>query len=100
MEKHNTRAIIKSSNPIEDKYFLVQLKVVYDEFFKSPSTMKELSVKTGIDRASICWYCRTMRQNKQIAVVKRMYCSITKRLVNQYTTNPLLMPIQTQLNLF
>lgn len=100
MSKHNKRVIIKSSIANEDKYFLVQLKVIYDGFFSEPSTMKELSVKTGIDRSSICWYCRTMRQNKQLAVVKKMYCSITKRLVNQYTTNPALMPIQSQMKLF
>jgi len=62
--------------------------------------MKELSVSTGIDRANICRYCRTMRTAGSIAVFKKAYCSITKHLANQYTTNPEIFPVNSQLKMF
>jgi hypothetical protein len=84
----------------KDTYYRTQLKIVHDRFFEVASTMKELSVSTGIDRACICWYVRDLRQNNKISVCKKVNCSITKRLVNQYTTNPELMPLSYQLTLF
>ncbi len=81
--------------------FTTQYNTTYNSFFEQPQSMKELSICTGIDRASICRYVRTMRLLKAIAVYKRSYCSITKRLVNKYTTNPDLFPIHSsQLILF
>jgi hypothetical protein len=84
----------------KDKYLQCQFKVVYKGFFEKPQTMKELSVEINIDRANICRYCRTLRQRNQIAVVKKVYCSITKHLANQYTTNPALFRISSQLKIF
>ena len=98
MDKHNNG--VNNLQHSKDKYFQDQFKIIYDGFFKHPQTMKELSVKTGIDRANICWYSRTMRKLGQIAVVKKTYCSITKHLANKYTTNPALFPFSSQLNLF
>jgi hypothetical protein len=78
-----------------------QFKRTFDGFFAEPLSMKELSVRTGIDRAGICWFCRKMRLTNTIAVFKKGYCGITKRLVNKYTTNPDLFPSNSpQLNLF
>jgi hypothetical protein len=99
MSKHNNRAN-KVNQFRKNNDFQYQFKIVSDAFFKQPQTMKELSVKTNIDRANICWYCRKLRQHNEIAVVKKVYCSITKHLVNQYTTNPALFPISSQLNMF
>lgn len=84
----------------KDTKFRAQLKIVYERFFKTPCTMKELSVKTGIDRACICWYVRDLRLNNKISVYKKVRCTITRRFVNAYTTNPELMPISNQLKLF
>ena len=42
----------------KDKQFLNQFRVTFEGFYKEPQSMKELSVKTGIDRANICRYCR------------------------------------------
>jgi hypothetical protein len=99
MSKHNNGAN-KVNQFRKDKHFQYQFKIVCDAFFKQPQTMKELSVKTNIDRAAICWYCRKLRHSNQIAIVKKVYCSITKHLANQYTTNPKLFPISSQLNMF
>jgi DNA-binding transcriptional regulator LsrR (DeoR family) len=84
----------------EDKYFYNQFKQTFEGFYKQPQTMKELSVRTGIDRANICRYCKTMRKQKAIAIVTKARCSITKHWANKYTTNPVMFPISSQLKLF
>jgi hypothetical protein len=78
-------------------HFQAQSKIIYDSFFRLPQSMKELSVSKGIDRANICRYCKTLRASKNLAVAKRGRCSITKRVVNKYTTNPTWFPINSQL---
>lgn len=85
---------------VKDTHFQNQFRVVFEGFYKAPQTMKELSVKTGIDRANICRYCAQMRKQGKIAIFKKTYCSITKHLANRYTTNPCLFPINSQLKLF
>ena len=84
----------------KDTKFRAQLRIVYERFFKTPCTMKELSVITGIDRANICWLVRDLRINNKIAIYKKVKCTITCRVVNSYTTNPELMPVSNQLKLF
>jgi hypothetical protein len=37
----------------KDNQIKTQFKKTFEEFFKQPQTMKELSVSTGIDRANI-----------------------------------------------
>jgi len=82
-----------------NKYYTQYLRT-YKVFYQNPCTMKELEIKTGIDRANICRYVGKMRKLDIISVYKKAYCSITKRLVNQYTTNPDLKPLSNQLTLF
>ena len=72
-------------------HFQAQYKRTFSAFLR-PQTMKELSVSTGIDRANICRYVRTMRIAGEIAVIKKRYCSITNHLAGVYTTDPALMP--------
>ena len=101
MNNHNFRTstpLLKDCN--KDTHFQAQFKIVCDEFFKKPQSMKELSVKFNIDRSNICWYCRELRLRNQIAVAKKGFCPISKRLVNLYTTNPVFFQVNNQLNLF
>lgn len=84
----------------KDNHFKDQFNNVYKEFFKEPTTMKMLSIKLKIDRANICWYCRTLRQSNKIGIAKKGMCKITKRLVNYYTTNPELFLKSNQLKMF
>lgn len=84
----------------KDSHFKNQFKRAFESFYKHPQTMMELSVKTGIDRANLCRYCRTMRIAGTIAVINKAYCSVTKHLANKYTTNPELFPKRNQLSLF
>lgn len=72
----------------EDTQIKKQFDVVYEGFYSTPRTMKELSVFTGIDRANICRYCKRLRMQGKIAVVQKARCSITKYSVSKYTTNP------------
>ncbi len=88
------------AGPSKDTHFKDQFSLVYSGFFKKPQTMKELSVRTGIDRANICWHSRALRLEQRIAVVKKTTCSITGHLANLYTTNPDLFPISSQLKIF
>jgi hypothetical protein len=80
--------------------FFDQLQRVYSEFFNRPQTMKMLSVRTGIDRANVCWYCRKFRKLDKIWVFKIGICPITKHLAIYWTTNPDLVPSDPQTKLF
>ncbi|MEI6695537.1 MAG: hypothetical protein WCO13_05670 [Bacteroidota bacterium] len=80
--------------------FRTQEKIVFNSFFNKPQTMKEVEVITGIDRANICRYVKTFREQNKIAVLKVIYCSITKHRACKLTTNPELFPIDPQLKLF
>ena len=91
---------LKSLTAFEDKKFLDQFNQTYEGFYKEPQSMKMLSIKLNIDRSSICWFCRTLRQKKQLGIAKKALCRITKRRVNFYTTNPALITPSNQLNIF
>ena len=77
-----------------------QFKKIVKGFLEQPQSMKILSVKLKIDRANICWYCRTLRKQNKIGITKKGICSITKQVVNYYTTNPGLFPKSNQLKIF
>lgn len=89
-----------TENQGKDNHFNNQFKRAFEGFYRHPQTMMELSVATGIDRANLCRYCRSMRIAGTIAIVKRTYCSITKHIANKYSTNPELFPNKIQLSLF
>jgi hypothetical protein len=69
-----------------------QLSKVFQAFFESPKTRKEADKACGIMRENICWYVRYFRQHKQIAVIRKRYCAVTKHLAEELTTNPALFP--------
>ena len=85
----------------KDKHFEAQLAKVYQAFYRSPKTMKEVDLETGIMRESICRYCRRLRlQNRLFPVLKRQ-CKVTKYpKVIAWTSNPDLVPKPNQLELF
>jgi len=93
----------KASNPnkeSKDAIHMIQMEKVFQAFFEEPMTMKEADRATGIMRESICRYVGTLRKQNRIAVIKKRYCSVTKHLAAELTTDPYLMPIKLQLNLF
>ena len=50
-------------------------------------TMKQVSVKTDIDRANICRFVGKWRKSNSIYLVKKGICPITKERAGFYTTN-------------
>jgi hypothetical protein len=84
----------------KDKKRLAQKKAVFSAFYKAPSTMKMVDVKTGVMRENICWYCRDFRNDKVLKAVKKGICPITKNRATFWTTNPDYFPKDNQLKLF
>jgi hypothetical protein len=100
MKKSNIPPNNSLNKQDKDKEFKDQFSKVYKGFFEQPQSMKMLSVKLNIDRANICWYCRDLRKNNRLGIAKKGICSITKQVVNFYTTNPELIQSTNQTKLF
>lgn len=83
----------------EDKY-KAQMQTVYYAWQEVPATMKEIQVKTGIDRSNICRYVDKLRKASLIAALNERKCSITKRSATEFTTNQMLFPPVLQSSLF
>lgn len=71
----------------KDSKFRRQLQIVANEFERLPGTMLEVSFRTGILRANICWYVATMRKQDRIFLIGKGLCSITKHRAGFYTTD-------------
>jgi hypothetical protein len=50
-------------------------------------TMKQVSVKTEIDRANVCRFVGKMKRSKSVYLVRKGICPITKDIAGFYTTN-------------
>jgi hypothetical protein len=50
-------------------------------------TMKQVSVKTDIDRANLCRFVGKLKKTKSIYLVRKGVCPITKDIAGFYTTN-------------
>jgi hypothetical protein len=100
MNQHTHPQSLSIKDKHKGKVFEAQMKVVFKEFERNPSTMLQVSFKHGILRANICRYVAKWRNSGQIAVVKKSYCPITKHLAGFYTTNPKLFPSSNQIKMF
>ncbi len=49
--------------------------------------MKQVSVKTDIDRANCCRFVSKMKRSNSIYLVRKGICPITKDIAGFYTTN-------------
>ena len=85
---------------MDSKEYRTQLLVVYKLLQKHTLTMLQVAERTGILRANICRYVRTLRKAEKIAVVKIDYCPITNHKAGYYTTDPALFPKKSQTELF
>jgi len=81
---------------MDSKTYHSQLVKVYRELKKEPQTMLQVSVKTGILRANICRYIRTLRKRKQVAVTKVGKCKISKHKAQYFTTDKDLFPVENK----
>lgn len=94
-----TNQVIFSHSKSND--FDSQLERVYQSFYESPKTMKEVDKSIGIMRESICWFCRTLRKQDKLFPIRKRLCNVTRHPATEWTSNPALMPIRPeQLTLF
>ena len=78
-----------------------QMNIVFNAFFESPKTMKEVDVETNIDRSNVCRYVGTLKGLNKIQLISYRKCKITKcEGVGEYSTNPDFFVKSNQLELF
>jgi ribosomal protein S17E len=85
---------------MDSKTYHSQLKKVFQELKKEPQTMLQVSVKSGILRANICRYIRTLRKRKQVAVTKVDKCPLSNHKAQFFTTDKALFPADPQTTMF
>jgi len=102
MKKSSTSTVPPFFQQDEDNHFDSQLERVYESFFDSPKTMKEVDKSIGIMRESICWFCRTLRKEDKLYPIRKRICTVTNHRATEYTTNTAYAPIRQaiQLSLF
>jgi hypothetical protein len=83
----------------ETKY-QAQFHKVYHEWQREPATMKEIEIRTGVDRANVCRYVAVLRKARLIAELTKRKCSITKKTATEFSTNQMLFPPLLQSSLF
>lgn len=98
MNKRNSSAMFLDEQSKDKR--IIQLAATYQAFKKSPITMLQAARKTKLERASICWYVRDLKQANKIALVKKDHCPITKHIAGFYTTDPSQFPLNLQPQLF
>lgn len=87
---------VKDSN-----YFETALNRVDKAFFETPSTMKEIDLRIGVMRESVCRYCSMLRKQDKLYPIRKRICNVTGHLAIEWTTNPALVPPRPkQLELF
>ena len=79
--------------------YQTQFRKVFFELKREPQTMLEVSVKTGVLRANICRYIRTLRKQNKVAATKIGKCSISKNEAHFYATNQAMFPAKTQMDM-
>ena len=98
MSNHNNTAFNSEQN--KGKKYAIQEQRVFAEFFRTPQTMMQVDVKTGIMRSSICPIVERLRKRGAIASYSVGTCPITKHpKVNRWTTDPDKFPQSNQLKL-
>ena len=76
-----------------------EIQRVYDYLQRETATVTLAAVALNIYRTNLCRRKRTLQKAGHLIEVKKGYCPITKRNGVQFlTTNPALMPINSQLN--
>ena len=70
----------------KDTKHLADYKKVFEYFSQKPATMFQCEVDTGIPRPYICWYIRSLRKNKNVQILRRGICPISKWKGVQFIT--------------
>jgi hypothetical protein len=73
------------------------LQRVYERLLTHTESATMTAVALNIYRPSLCRRKKDLEIAGRLAVVKKSYCKITGRLVQFLSTNPAMMPINSQL---
>jgi hypothetical protein len=87
----------------KDTHFRSQYQTVFQSFQEKPKTMFQVEIETGVPRPYVCRHVGNMRKEKNIQVVRKGRCPISKwDRVGFYSTDPALFNKldNAQLNLF
>lgn len=101
MSIENTNSLNPNGNGQgKNTKFQAQLTKVYNAFKEKPMTMLEADYISGIMRSNICWYIDDLIEQGRIAMIRKRKCTITGRIVKEFTANPDLFPQSNQLSFF
>lgn len=74
-----------------------EIQRVYEYLKKETATATMAAVALNIYRPNLCRRKRTLQKAGHLIEVKRGYCQITKHVAYYLSTNPAMMPINSQL---
>lgn len=74
-----------------------EIQRVYEYLKKETATATMAAVALNIYRPNLCRRKRTLEKAGHLIEVKRGYCQITKYVAYYLSTNPAMMPINSQL---
>lgn len=102
MRTANTQSLNSTnSNVVEFSDFSADLNRVYEALKETPLTMKEVDIRTGVMRESVCRHISTLLKAGLIVKRKVRRCTVTGYpYVNEYTGDSRLFPKKNQLSLF
>ena len=102
MRTADTQSLYNSGGNIRIFFELTgDVSRVYDVLKQSPLTMKEVDLRTGIMRESVCRHVNNLLKAGLIARTRVRRCSVTSYSnVNEYTGDSSLFPETRQLSLF
>ena len=87
-------------NNEKHKFKDTELKAVYDYLQTHTSTATMAAIALNIYRPNLCRRKRTLQKAGHLIEIKKGICPVTKHLAAYLSTNPAMMPINSQLNLF
>lgn len=87
MEKHNTSSTSFRSHS-KDSNYSDELHRTYLAFQEKPKTMLQVAKQLNIERASICWYVKKLKESNKIAIHRKGICPISKHRAGFLTTDP------------
>jgi len=99
----NTNTHNRNFNELEqgkDRVFENQLKTIFHYLTENTATASMVSECTGIPQKNICRFKRDLELSGRLKEIEKKHCKITGFRAWYLTTNPLLFPVNNQLNLF
>jgi len=102
MRTADTQSLCNSGGNINEFIELAgDVSRVYEALKESPLTMKEVDLRTGIMRESVCRHIDTLLKAGLIAKTRKRRCTVTGySSVSEYTGDSRLFPKTRQLSFF